>query len=112
MQLTDGVADDGRPVLSPDGEWIAFGRRPPRSSAGRSVWVMRRDGSAMRQLTPTDPMVNYGGIRWEENGRLLLLQRYQIDTPSVPASLWLLDVETGELSPMQPSGFLPLWGKS
>jgi len=109
VQLTDGVVDDGRPALSPDGEWIAFGRKPPRTNAGREIWLMRRDGSDLRQLTPTDPTVNYGGLGWGENGRLLLLQRYQIDTPSVPASLWLLDTISGELLPLQPTGFLPIF---
>ena len=109
VQLTDGIVDDGRPALSPDGEWIAFGRKPPRTNAGREIWLMRRDGSDLRQLTPTDPTVNYGGMRWGENGRFLLLQRYQIDTPSVPASLWLFDVETSDLSLLQSSGFLPVW---
>lgn len=109
VQLTDGVVDDGRPALSPNGEWIVFGRKPPRTNAGREIWLMRRDGSNLRQLTPTDPLVNYGGVSWGENGRFLLLQRYQIDTPAEPASLWLLNVETGELSPLQPHGFSPIW---
>jgi len=109
VQLTDGIVDDGRPVLSPDGESIAFGRKPPRTNAGREIWLMGNDGSNLRQLTPTDPTSNYGGLGWGENGRFLVLQQYQIDTPAVPASLWLLDVETGDRSPLQPTGFLPIF---
>ena len=72
-------------------------------------WEGATDNDFETYLTATDPTVNYGGLGWGENGRFLLLQRYQIDTPSVPASLWLLDVETGDISLLQPTGFLPIF---
>ncbi len=109
VQLTDGVVDDGRPALSPDGAWIAFGRKAPRTSVGRSIWMMRTDGSELRQLTATTATTHYGGLRWSADGRLLLTQVYKIDTPDEPPSLMVLDVETAVLSPIQNSGFLPLW---
>ncbi|HUM70803.1 MAG TPA: hypothetical protein PLK31_18390, partial [Chloroflexota bacterium] len=46
-----GNVDDANPAWSPDGDWIAFGRKPIRTTAGRQLWLMRADGTAARPLT-------------------------------------------------------------
>ena len=43
--LTRNPVYDYRPVWSPDGQKLAFGR-------SRDVWVMNADGSDQRRLTP------------------------------------------------------------
>lgn len=40
------------PVMSPDGEWIAFATADAASSTWRQIAVMRTDGSDYRELTP------------------------------------------------------------
>lgn len=39
-----------RPAWSPDGTWIVFSRK---SSAGEDIYVMRRDGTNLHQVTNT-----------------------------------------------------------
>jgi hypothetical protein len=43
-RLTHGRAQDGAPVFSPDGRWIAFAR------GGSSIITMRRDGTRLRTV--------------------------------------------------------------
>ncbi len=57
------LVDDGSPVYSPDGEWIAFGRRPANTASGRQLWLMRADGSEARPLT-SDPSIQHGAPQW------------------------------------------------
>ncbi|MFW5943439.1 MAG: TolB family protein, partial [Chloroflexota bacterium] len=105
--LSDQVeTSDGAPAWSPDGQYLAFGRRIPRTPIGRQIWVMAADGSDSRQLT-SDPDSNFGPPRWSPDGRQLLLQRYQIDRPDTRPSIWLLDVDSGALREVAPAGFAP-----
>jgi Tol biopolymer transport system component/uncharacterized protein YjdB len=42
----------GEPAWSPDGQWIAFSQSRGTAGPGRgSIWIMRADGSAKRQVT-------------------------------------------------------------
>src|SRR5690606_33846671 len=66
---------DTAPAFSPDGEWIAFGRAPANTAAGRQLWLMRPDGRDARPLT-SDPAVTHGPPSWSPDGRTLLFQRY------------------------------------
>jgi TolB protein len=48
--ITEGPGDVG-PAWSPDGNWIAFRRRPPGGDA-EELWVVRPDGSDARRVVP------------------------------------------------------------
>jgi dipeptidyl aminopeptidase/acylaminoacyl peptidase len=89
--LTDRRGPDADPLPSPDGKWIAFTgfdeATPPRSSSVTNLYVMRPDGSAVRELASdldrnigettlndsTAPGVNGKRIAWSADSRNLLL---------------------------------------
>ncbi len=100
-----GVADTAA-AFSPDGAWIAFGRTPANTAAGRQLWLMRADGSDARALT-NDPALTHGPPSWSPDGRTLLFQRY--DPAEETTSVWRLDVATGAETLVAEGGYLPGW---
>lgn len=103
-----GGVDDGLAAWSPDGAWIAFGRKPPRTQSGRQLWLMRSDGSDARALTD-EPAIQHGQPHWSPDGRYLLFQRFATLEPGAVPEIWLLNVESGELQQVVTGGFLPDW---
>jgi TolB protein len=103
-----GNVDDANPAWSPDGQWIAFGRKPLRTSAGRQLWLMRADGSQARALTD-DLSLSYGPPVWSGDGRYLLFQRFDTTTPEAAPGLWLLEINTGNFIHLAESAILPAW---
>jgi TolB protein len=104
----EAAVTDSAPAFSPDGQWIAFGRAPSGTNAGRQLWIMRPDGEDARALTAV-PSVTYGPPAWSPDGRFLLYQRYDLTNPEAAPSVWLLDVATGEETPVAERGYLPGW---
>ena len=104
----DASVADSAPTYSPDGAWIAFGRTPANTGAGRQLWMMRPDGSEARALT-SDPALTHGPPRWSADGRSLLFQRYRLDDAAAATSVWRLDVATGETSLVAENAYLPAW---
>ena len=102
----DGAFNDGNAAWSPDGQWIAFGRRLARTSSGRQLWLMRADGSEARPLTK-DMSQNYGPPSWSPDGRFLLFQQYNSATPNEPPTVWLLEIASGKFAQVANSGLLP-----
>ncbi len=107
----DIIVDDGNPAWSPDGAWIAFGRKPPGTDAGRQLWLMRPDGSEARALTD-DLGMQHGPVDWLGNGRILLFQRFDTQNPETRPGIWLFNIEKNELIKIAPAGMQPQWGKS
>lgn len=99
--------DDGLAAWSPDGAWIAFSRKPPRTQSGRQLWLMRPDGSDARALTD-DPAIQHGQPHWSPDGHYLLFQRFAALEPGAVPEIWLLNVESGEMQQVV-DGFLPDW---
>jgi Tol biopolymer transport system component len=100
--------DDSAPAWSPDGEQIAFTRKQPKVLTGRQLWLMAADGSSTQPLTD-EPMVNYGPPHWSPDGRYLLTQRFELDSQSDIAGIWLFDLQTNRLQEVVPAGFYPNW---
>ncbi len=104
----DQSVEDSVAAWSPDGSWIAFGRRPPRTAAGRQLWLMRPDGSEAHPITE-DPEFNYGPPYWSPNGRFLLFQRYSLLEQQSDPGVWMLDIESGKQTELAASGMQPQW---
>jgi TolB protein len=66
----------GEPAWSPDGQWIAFTSSRGTAGPGRgSLWIMRPDGSAKRQIT-VNPMNGFDlSPSWSPNGDRIAFQR-------------------------------------
>jgi len=73
VQLTNPSLDAGSPAWSPDGRLIAFAafkvvHAGPRTSKEDQIFLMRTDGSHMRQLT-TDPNWQCADPSWSPDGK-------------------------------------------
>jgi hypothetical protein len=102
----DVASEDGGAVWSPDGEWIAFARRPARTMVGRQVWLMRPGGDEARPLT-SDPDSNFSNLSWSPDGQTILAQRFAVGGQSSP-EIWLIPVDGGAPVRVAP-GILPAW---
>ena len=100
--------DDSAPAVSPDGEWVAFGRKQPRTPMGRQIWVMRADGTEALAIT-NDPQIHHGEIAWSPDGRFLLYQQYNLDELYAKPAVWLIEIATGERTEIAAPGTLPAW---
>ena len=89
----DKEVDDAAPALSPNGAWLAFGRKAPRVAMGRQLWLMRVDGSQARPLT-NDTAIHHAPIAWSEDRRYLLFQRAFISDAKTRPALWVYQVES------------------
>lgn len=98
--------EDSAPAWSPDGEWLAFGRRVPRTDAPRQLWLMRTDGSDARAVAAEEG-VDYGPPQWTPDGRGLVFQRFQRDEPQAEPAIWHLDLASGALTELAAAGMLP-----
>ena len=105
--VADGV-DDSSPDWSADGEWVAFGRKLPRTPMGRQIWVMRHDGSDPIALT-NDLSIHHGEISWSPDGRFLLYQQYDLDELYAQPTVWLLEIATRERTEIASPGTQPAW---
>lgn len=102
----DGAFNDGNAAWSPDGEWIAFGRRLAGTNTGRQLWLMRADGSEAHALME-DITLHFGPPSWSPDGRFLLFQQYDSKTPDLPPTVWLLELAGEVLRPVTSNGLLP-----
>jgi len=94
------------PLWSPDGAWIAFGRRP--AHRGPQLWLVRPDGSQAHALTD-DLNVNHGGFAWGPDGQTLALVRYTLIPPGARPAIWLIRADGSGLRPLVEGGTLPAW---
>jgi len=80
---------------SPDGEWIAVVRRSLSAPRGDQIWVIRPDGTETRTFLDT-PTMAHRGLTWSPDGKYLLYDRYQPDSPSLESNIQMIEVETGK----------------
>lgn len=89
-QLTQNERDILNFAPAPDGRHIAY-------STGDELWLMNGNGRSPHLLLACAP-AQCDQIVWHPDGRRLLYERTEPDTPT---RLWWLDRETGETVPLQ-----------
>ncbi|MCB9702707.1 MAG: PD40 domain-containing protein [Myxococcales bacterium] len=91
--LTEGIAWDMQPRFSPDGKYIAF---TSDRGGGDNIWVMKRDGSDVRQITKeTFRLVN--GPVWSPDGQFIAVRKHFTKRRSLGAGeVWLYHVSGGK----------------
>lgn len=103
----DGYVEDGAPAWSPDGQWIAFGRKAPRAAVGRQLYLVSPDGQQTLQLT--DALnIHHGPPAWSPDSQSLIFQRYDLTTQADPG-IWLLHLPTRSLQQVAEAGAWPAW---
>lgn len=100
--------EDSSPAWSPDGAWIAFTRKVAGASMGKQIWLMRPDGSEARYLT-NDMEIHHGLPAWSPDGRFLAYQRFPLQEVGARPSVWVLDVESGQVREVVTPGNRPTW---
>ncbi|MEM7112753.1 MAG: hypothetical protein AAF614_09980 [Chloroflexota bacterium] len=107
--LTEALnVDDGVAAWSPDGAWVAFGRKVLKTAVGRQLWLVSAAGGEARPLTD-EPLLHHGPPRWSPDGRLLLFQRFDPQNGGGKAAVFTLEWEMGELKEIVGEGMQPVW---
>src|SRR5688500_5968842 len=83
-RITSGQAFDTGPRYSPDGQWISFVTDRDGSD---NVWVMKADGSSLRQVSSTE-WFGYIGPEWSPDGKFIVVARNQGDKYYQPFALY------------------------
>jgi Tol biopolymer transport system component len=107
----DHAFDDNYPSWSPDGEWIVMVRRDWSTGVpvrGNQVWLIRPDGSEAHPVT-ADHEVIHGQPAWSPDGRYLLYDVDSASTTELDSGINILDLETGEVLDIAPSGNRSTW---
>lgn len=70
-QVTSDPATDSWPAVSPDGEHVAFLSNREDSELGRELYLVRADGTDLRQLTDQDRGLE--NPLWSDGGEIILV---------------------------------------
>ncbi|MBN2146144.1 MAG: PD40 domain-containing protein [Anaerolineales bacterium] len=103
--------EDATPVYSPDGQWIAFGRKsldPALWTQGRQLWLMGADGNQPRQITD-DAVYQHYDFTWSADGRYLAYMRFNQVEWNEPPELWMVEEVKGEAVQLVIGGYAPQW---
>ncbi len=107
----DALVEDGSPEYSPDGGWIAFGRKALAQelwTPGRQLWLMRADGSEAHPLTD-DSFYNHSAFVWSPDGASIVFMRFDVTDPSSPPEIWMIDKDGANARKLISAGYLPAW---
>lgn len=109
-RLLDAAEEDQSPLWSPDGRWVAFGRRRLDRQAGFGSQLFLYDPVSFetRQIT-TDPALHNFQFVWGPNSKYLILHRRNLDVELATTQIWLYDLVNERISPIATEGFNAQW---
>ena len=85
------IVDSGdRPVISPDGQWIAVSHVRGRLQRGPSLLLVDIDGLMQREILLRAPIGFYGMIDWSPDGKKLA---FTIRIPGVLNDIYIVDID-------------------
>ncbi len=104
--LTSNKNDDLSPAVSPDGRWVAF-TRYFGFTGGRALYVMRSDGSGIRQVTEPDQLHADLDPTWSPDGKKLAFTRVTRQNPdatssSDPRQIFRVNIDGSNLMALTP----------
>jgi len=91
-QLTSGMAFDGQPVWSPDGETILF---VSDRSGAENLWLMDADGGNLRQISLYDDNPVFVSPEWSPDGQSIIVSRFWADRSAY--ELWQFRAVAGDM---------------
>jgi len=96
--LVEDAEEDQSPAWSPDGQWIAFGRRRLDRQGGFASQLMLYNvvSGELHQIT-RDPDYNNSHFEWDPAGQRILFQRYDLSATPAQAQLWMYNLDTNSL---------------
>jgi Tol biopolymer transport system component len=103
--------EDLTPAYSPDGRWLAFGRKyldESQWTPGHQLWLMRADGSDPYPLTDA-PDYNHADFSWHPGGKLLAYVRYNQSALTDPPEIWLISIDDSEATRLVIDGHYLQW---
>ncbi len=91
--LLGGPAYDVQPRFSPDGQYISF---TSDRSGGDNIWIMRRDGSHLQQVTDENFRLLNNAV-WTPDGQFLIARKHFTSRRSLGAGeMWMYHFTGGK----------------
>jgi Tol biopolymer transport system component len=99
LPLLDLAEEDQFPAWSPDGKWVAFGRRSLSRKEGFGSQLMIYDPASgqLKQLTD-DADFNNTTFVWSPSGDQILMHRFDLETPNATINIWVYRLSDGSLT--------------
>jgi Tol biopolymer transport system component len=79
-----------------------------RFTLGRQIWLKNPDGSNARVAT-TATTINHSALAWSPDSNALAFMRFDLINISLPAEIWVLELDEGIPQLLVRGGYLPLW---
>lgn len=107
--MAESQEDQGG-TWSPDGQWIAFGRRRVdwQLDRARQVWLYNVQTGEQKQLTD-EPNYNSSFYIWSPASTQLLIQRFDLETQFPKTELWVYDLASDTMTQLIADGYLGRW---
>lgn len=101
-KLLGGMCWDMQPRFSPNGQWLAFtsDRAGKNNFSGDNIWIMRTDGSQIRQVT-NESFRLFNGPAWSPDSDYIVARKHFTSRRSLGSGeMWMFHRESRQMSAM------------